>query len=108
MNDQARDEMCRRLARYLADEFGHDRDAIRQWLLLAEARAAADAKASERILETHLDAHAAAKAASEAVDALAGAIGRLPSAGVREAHQRACNAVVERTLVGPSDFGRGM
>lgn len=93
MNDQARDEMNRRLARYLADEFGHDRDAIRQWLLLAETRAAADAAASERILGTHLDAHAAAKAAGEAVDALSEAVARLPAQTMRE-----------RVLVAPSAF----
>ena len=97
MNEQSRDEMCRRLARYLADEFGHDRDAMRQWLLLAETRAHADANASARILETHLDAHAAAKAASAAVDALSEAVGRLPSRTVKE-----------RVLVPPSAFTQGV
>lgn len=81
---QGRDEMCRRLARWLTDEFGNDPDAIRRWLLLAEARAAADAKASATILATHLDAQTAAKAASIAVDALAAAVDRLPARTLTE------------------------
>jgi len=97
---QGRDEMCRRLARWLADEFGHDHEALRRWLLLAEARANADRAASARILETHLDADAAAKAASAAVDALAEAVGRLPAKTTGAAPAPARNGT-ERVLYAP-------
>jgi hypothetical protein len=82
-DDQSRDEMSRRLARYLRDEFGANASAIDQWIELSKARASSEAAASRRILASHLDAHHATREAQKAMDALASALAATPGGPIK-------------------------